>query len=142
MATPIRTRRWAMSSWHRSLLLAFGLTVLAGPALAQTAPPANLRERFQKMDKNGDGRLDHEEFHRGVVEVFYFRDKNRKGYLVIEELGSSPEAFKAANAKADGRLSLEEYVNALFKDFETADTNRDGVLVYEELEVYVRTNRR
>jgi hypothetical protein len=69
------------------------------------------------------------------------RDRDRKGYLLREELGASPEAFKAANAKADGRPSLEEYLNALFKDFDAADTNRDGMLTYEELEVYIRTHR-
>lgn len=127
---------------RKSLLLLLGLAVLAGPALAQTAPSGRLRERFGAMDKNGDAKVDREEYHRAVVELFFFRDKDKKGYLIIEELGASPEAFKAANAKADGRLTLEEYVNALFKDFEAADTDKDGVLVYEELEVYVRTHRR
>jgi len=73
----------------------------------------------------------------------YFRDKGRKGYLLIEELKeASPEAFKAANRKGDGRLTLRENVNALFIDFDKADTDRDGTLTFEEIEVYSRTTVR
>jgi Ca2+-binding EF-hand superfamily protein len=116
-------------------------TLHPAPASAQTGPP--LKERFGGADKNGDGKIDREEFHRAAVEGFYFRDKGRKGYLLIEELKeASPEAFKAANRKGDGRLGLEEYINALFIDFDKADTNKDGGLTFEEIEVYSRTTGR
>jgi hypothetical protein len=73
----------------------------------------------------------------------YFRDKGRKGYLVIEQLTeASPEAFKAANRKSDSRLTLQEYVNALFIDFDKADTDKGGSLTFEEIEVYSRTTGR
>lgn len=73
----------------------------------------------------------------------HFRDKSRKGYLVIVELKeASPEAYKAANRKGDGRLTLQEYVNALFIDFDKADTDKDGSLTFEEIEVYSRTTGR
>ena len=118
---------------------------LAAPGLgvAQTASPATPRERFDRADKNHDGKLDREEFYQLAVESFYFRDKEKKGYLTVDQLPeTSPEAFKAANRKHDGRLTLEEYVNALFLDFERADTNKDGTLSLEEIEAYRRANPR
>jgi hypothetical protein len=53
----------------------------------------------------------------------HFRDKDKNGYLTIEELQGivSPEVVKAASRKGDNRLTLDEYVNALFKDFAAAD---------------------
>jgi Ca2+-binding EF-hand superfamily protein len=135
-----------MRSRHGVLTLAttLGLALAACWALAQTTTqPPDLKARFQRIDKNGDGRIDREEFHRAAVESFYFRDKAKKGYLAVEDLKeASPEAFKAANRKSDGRLSLEEYVNALFRDFEAADLDKDGTLTYEELEAYVGRSRR
>ena len=74
-----------------------------------------------------------------VIEGFYFRDKERKGYLTADQLPeASRDAFNAANVKHDGRLSLEEELNALLKDFEAADLDKDGTLTYEELEAYVK----
>ena len=117
--------------------------LLVGDAIAQTTHPMTLKEWVQQRDKNGDGTIDREEFYQGVIEIFFFRDKNKSGYLTIEELqGASPEAVKAASRKGDSRLTLDEYVNALFKDFAAADTNGDGKLTFEELDIYVRTNRR
>ena len=108
------------------------------PAFAQSSPTP-LQERFTQADRNGDGKIDREEFHRMAVEGFYFRDNGKKGYLVVEELPeTSREAFRAANRKADGRLTLEEYVNALFIDFEKADTGKDGTLTFEEIRAYSR----
>jgi Ca2+-binding EF-hand superfamily protein len=115
------------------------LVVSAGPVVAQTAPQPNWKERFQKHDKNGDGRIDREEFQQWMVEVFYFRDKDRKGYLVMEDVrgAMAPETLKAINRKGDGKLSLEEFLNAAFLDFTTADVNQNGSLTMEEIEAYI-----
>lgn len=134
----MRTRYGCLgAAWLLGLLLAVDAT-------AQMASPPAVREWFQQKDKTGDGRLDREEFHQGIVEIFYFRDKDKNGYLTIEELQGvvSPGVVKAASRKGDNRLTLDEYVNALFKDFAAADTDGDGKLSFEEIDIYIRTNRR
>jgi len=119
-----------------------GLLLLDGSALAQTSPPLDAKKWVTEHDKNGDGKIDREEFHQAVVEAFFFRDKDKNGYLMIGELKeASPEALKAVARKSDGRITLQEYVNALFKDFEAADTNHDGLLTVEEIEIYIRSAR-
>src|SRR5262245_42724115 len=126
-----------------SLGLAATLATATGVAWAQQLPsPSELRQQFQETDQNRDAKIDREEFHRRSVELFYFLDKDRKGYLVIVDLrGLSPEDFKAADRQGDGRLSLDEFVNARFRQFDLADTNGDGVLTIEEVEVYVNRLR-
>jgi Ca2+-binding EF-hand superfamily protein len=117
-----------------------GALVVAGAAAAwaQLPSPQELRQQFQETDRNGDGKIDREEFHRRSVELFYFLDRDRKGYLVLVDIkGLTPEDFKAANRKADGKLTLDEFLNARFRHFDLADTNGDGVLTLEEIEVYV-----
>ena len=119
-------------------------TVLfASAAIAQPAAPTteDVAKAFRETDRNADGRIDREEFHRRTVEVFYLLDKNRDGYLVISEVTVIPvEAFRAADKDGDGKLSLQEYLNARFKDFDVMDANGDGVVTREELEQYVRTH--
>ena len=74
---------------------------------------------------------------------YYFRDKERKGYLTADQLPEAGrDAFKAADVKNDGRLSLQEEVNALLKDFEAADVDNDRTLTYEELVAYVKRSSR
>jgi len=129
------------------LLLATAAVTLAlgAPRVgAQTGTvPPDLRAAFKAADKNGDGRLDREEFRQAAIEGFYFRDKQHKGYLTADQLPeASPAAFNAANVKHDGRLTLQEEVNATLKDFDAADVNKDGVLTYEELEAYVKRSSR
>src|SRR5262245_55219825 len=87
------------------------------PVGAQSPVVGDLTDRFRAADTNTDGNVDREEFHRRTVEVFYFLDKQRKGYLLISEIDNiTPERFRAADANGDGRLSLEEFINARFKD--------------------------
>ena len=127
------------------LLAAAALAVALGATRvgAQTSTVRqDLRAGFRAADKNGDGRLDREEFRQAAIEGFYFRDKEHKGYLTADQLPeATPAAFKAANVKGDGRLSLQEEVNAALKDFEAADVNKDGTLTYEEFEAYVKGPR-
>lgn len=122
------------------LMIASGLACLAqaGAADAQ-APATDPRERFRTADKNGDGKIDREEFHQRTIEVYYFLDVTRRGYLTIEQLqGVVIETFRVADRSGDGRISLEEFLAARHRDFDAADTNKDGVLTIEEVEVYSR----
>jgi Ca2+-binding EF-hand superfamily protein len=129
------------------LAIPLALALCAWPAGAQSpsAPvdTERLRQWFQSVDRNGDGRIDRGEFHEWAVERFFFLDKTRKGYLTLEDLEGrvGPEAFKVANRKGDGRLSLQEFVNSVFKDFEAADADKDGTLTFEEVVEYVRRTR-
>lgn len=119
-----------------------GLLLTDGGALAQSGPSPALKDWFQRYDRNGDRRIDREEFQQAVVEAFYFRDKNKNGYLTADELeGAISQAVRAASRTGDGRLSMDEYVNALFKDFGAMDTDADGTLTVEEIDTYIRTNR-
>jgi Ca2+-binding EF-hand superfamily protein len=144
LATPEENQTMGVLAVRAVLAVCLALTFLAGAADAQTAPPANLKERFDAADKNHDGALDREEYYQLIIEAFYFRDKNKDGYLVVEELVGvvSPEVFRAVNNKADGKLTIQDWTNALYIDFQRADTNKDGVLSYEELEAYIRTSGR
>ncbi len=76
------------------------------------------------------------------MELFYFLDNDRKGYLVLVDLRGLPrQDFTAANRKADGKLTLDEFLNARFRHFDLADTSGDGVLTIEEIQVYVNRLR-
>lgn len=120
-----------------SVLIVAGAGAVADPARAQMPSPQELRQQFQETDRNGDGKVDREEFHRRSVELFYFLDKDRKGYLVLVDIkGLTPEEFKAGNRKGDGKLTLDEFINARFRQFDLADTNGDGVLTIGEIETY------
>ena len=125
-----------------ALIVAAVFFVFAGPANAQTPARQDWKDSFRLHDRNGDGQIDRAEFQEWMVEVFYFRDANHKGYLVQSDLQGmlSPEVFKAINRKGDGKLSLQEFLNALFQDFAAIDVNQNGSVTIEEIEVYIKQN--
>jgi Ca2+-binding EF-hand superfamily protein len=119
-----------------------GVLTLAGGVLAQTPPPPDAKTWVREHDKNGDGKIDREEFHQAVIEAFFLRDVNKDGFLTVEELVViTPEARNLLRSKPDGKMSLPEFLNALHKDFAAADTNDDGLLTAEEIEIYMRKGR-
>lgn len=72
-----------------------------------------LRPLFLRTDRDRDGTIKREEFYRQSVEHFYVLDKDRKGYLLLEDItGLPPEDFKVANRRGDGKLTLDEFINA------------------------------
>jgi EF-hand domain/EF hand len=121
------------------LIIAAALAYLPAYVGAQTPTP-DWREGFRAHDKNGDGRIDRAEFQDWVLDGFYFRDKDRKGYLVQADLQgvASPAVFLAINRKGDGKLTLNEFLNALFQDFAAADVNGDGALTQDEVAAYIQ----
>jgi Ca2+-binding EF-hand superfamily protein len=131
-----------MRSTYTYLAFAAALTLVlcAGQGVAQAPAQPDWRESFRAHDRNGDGVIDREEFQQWMVDVFYRRDKDRKGYLAQEDVRGvmNLETFRAANRKADGKLTLREFLNATFKDFEAIDVNNNGALTMEEMENYIR----
>ena len=90
-------------------------------------------------DKNGDERIDREEYHQRMTEVFFFADEDKDGNLTITEIQAveavDPQAFHSADTDGSNSLSLNEYLYALHKDFEGADRNSDGTIDMQELEL-------
>ncbi len=119
-----------------------GVLALAGGVLAQAPPPPDTKTWVQEHDKNGDGKIDREEFHQAVIEAFFLRDVNKDGYLSMEELVViTPEARSLLRNKPDGKMALAEFLNALHKDFTAIDSNDDGLVSAEEIEIYRRKGR-
>ena len=117
--------------------------VLGSGAIAQPASPDAVRKAFADADVNKDGVLNIDEYIANVVYVFKQVDRNRDGYITVEEAKAywvdfRPELFKAADRNGDGKLSVGEAVAAKVIDYFEMDTNHDGVLSIEEVLVYER----
>ena len=114
------------------------LALAAPPALADSKPAYDPREAHAESDTNDDGYVDRAEFHARMVEVFFFGDADRNGFLTPLELQNAtpfPEDFRYADSNRDGRISLYEYQRVRFYDFDLVDTDRDGRLSLEEIVV-------
>ena len=113
------------------------LTFVAAPALADPPKKAqDPRAAFAETDKNGDGKIDREEFQQRVMEIFFFGDTDKDGYMTHAELVATvefPEDFKDADRDGDGRISFVEFVAVRFHTFDEVDTNHDGVLTIDEV---------
>jgi len=121
-----------------TLLLSLGLfTLTASAGLAdEPAKPHDPKAAFSESDENHDGKIDREEFQHRVVEIFYFGDRDKDGYLTQQELIAAvifPEDFEDADRSADGRISLYEFVQVRFATFDEVDADEDGVLSVEEV---------
>ena len=90
-------------------------------------------------DKNKDIRIDREEFHLRMTEVFFLADVDKDGQLTFAELVAvekvDPEAFKRADPDGNGKLSVYEFMYVIHRDFDAADKNQDGVIDLQELRV-------
>jgi Ca2+-binding EF-hand superfamily protein len=113
------------------------LALLAAPALAKDpAPSHDPRAAFAETDTNKDDRIDREEFHHRVVEVFFHGDHDKDGYMTREELIAAvvfPEDFVGSDRDKDGRISLYEFVQVRFATFDEVDTDDDGLLSVDEV---------
>ncbi len=139
----MRRLRICSASLGGAVLVAALAAAPAGAQTSQQPGPMDARAAFKAADLNGDGRLDREEFHRWLVERFYFLDAKRKGYLErVDITWVSVEDFRAADKNGDGKLSLQEYVSAYFVHFEAADRDKDGTLSLEEVLAYDEQMRR
>lgn len=95
--------------------------VAAGNALAQTTP-ASPHAYLQRMDANGDGRVDEDEYLDYMGRGFARMDRDGNGVLEGDELppGARP-------------VTLHEHRQALRAAFRRQDRNHDGYLDAAEL---------
>jgi hypothetical protein len=122
------------------LVLAAVCACLTVPAAAQQTPAKpDWKEGFKIHDTNHDGKIDRGEFQEWMVDVFFLRDQNHKGYLVYEDVkdAMTPENFKAHDKNGNGKIPLQEFLNATFQDFAAADVRGNGTLTVEEIQAYI-----
>jgi hypothetical protein len=99
--------------------------------------PGDPRVAFGETDQNADGRVDREEFHHRMVEIFFHGDRDKDGHMTPAELAGAvefPKDFEGADRNADGRISLYEFIQVRFATFDEVDTDHDGLLSVEEVE--------
>ncbi len=116
-------------------LTLFALSASAGLA-DEPARSSDPKAAFTETDENHDGRIDREEFHHRVVEVFFHGDRNKDGYMTPAELQVAvvfPDDFRDADRDSDGRISLYEFVQVRFATFDEVDDDGDGLLSVEEV---------
>ena len=149
-------------SWMRAGLawLAGGLVLLSSSG-AQAQTPAELQRYqrkldhlFNRLDRNGDQRLDRQEVqgHPYLQRHFQRLDQNKRGYLEPQDLqaGSGQQEdraqrfFEQADRNGDGRLDRREAEPYpwLRRQFSNADRNRDGRVDPNELRGLADQRRR
>ena len=126
-------KEMALRAAAGALLLALG--VWAASASAGDTSGYDPRKAFAEADTDGNGVIDRGEFNARIVEVFYFADVDKDGFLSPEEQKRLvfPDDFKDDDTDHDGRISLREFLRIRFADFDKADTNHDGVLSLDEV---------
>lgn len=87
--------------------------------------------RFDYLDVNGNGRVEHSEWD-GSDEAFESFDRNNDNRLSRQELTVARNAtFAKLDANRDGRISLSEW-HWSRRSFNAQDENRDGVISRNE----------
>ncbi len=125
---------------YASVLLATAAVCLSLGAVSPGVRAQSEGEPFSLTDIDKNGRIDRQEYQKRMVEVFYFADRNKDGFVTVEELAAIEEvdtaAFAAADVNHDGKLTEDEFVAYRMVDFDAADKNKDGVLTYEEVQAW------
>jgi Ca2+-binding EF-hand superfamily protein len=152
---------------------------VAGSALAQSSPAsaptpdraAQMQQRFDqhfsKMDKNGDGFIDHDEAagNKRLSAHFDEIDANKDGRISKDEMKAHFAAshekrhekmqekrekfeakFNAADKDGDGALSKDEAQTAkmtqIVRNFDAIDANKDGKVTPDELHAFMKSHHK
>jgi hypothetical protein len=119
--------------------------VLSGCATGPSAgSEAALKQRFQQVDRSGDGKISRDEFTDFMIEeAFKMYDKDGKGYVTVEEYtagGGTERGYKAINKSGSGKVTLAEAKaselarHQMSQPFDEADADSGGTgyVSYEE----------
>jgi Ca2+-binding EF-hand superfamily protein len=96
---------------------------------------------FDKIDANGNKKIDKKEYTDAVSKSFDYLDKNMDGYLDREDfkatgIPNSDKLFDELDTNQDGRISKDDYVKGAEKHFKIMDKNDDGFIDRNEFNMY------
>ena len=115
----------------KALMLLAGLVVTTGAVGQEPAAPAAPDDRFlARNDRDGDGRLDREEYRNFLARLFARRDADGDGRL-------GPGEHRQDGAD----LSREEFFAQAEAGFDRHDADGDGSLAPDELRAYRAAHR-
>jgi Ca2+-binding EF-hand superfamily protein len=123
----------------RGAIVLVWLLLVSGAAWAaegEATPRHDPRSAFAETDANHDGKIDRQEFHERMVEIFFHGDRDKNGFMTWQELEAVvvfPEDFRGADRDGDERISLYEFIRVRFEDFDPVDGDDDGLLSLEEI---------
>lgn len=112
------------------------LTVPGFARAEEPAPKYTPTTAFEETDTNKDGKIDGQELHERLIEVFYAADVDRDGTLNEVEFGQAimiPENFPVVDSNADGKASLHEFVRERVEKWRAIDINDDELLTLDEV---------
>ena len=145
--------RWGLAT----LLIALAGSALVGRAQTpaeQQSYQQRLQLLFQRLDRNGDQRLQRQEVQgQPYLERHFQRlDSRQRGYLTPSDLMPAQAApgeraerfFRQADRNGDGRIDRieAEAHQWLLRHFSSADRNRDGSVDRQELQGLAEQRRR
>jgi Ca2+-binding EF-hand superfamily protein len=151
-------RRLATPQSALALALALNLGSAAAGRAQTTAEQQSYQQRlqqlFQRLDRNGDQRLQRQEVQgQAYLERHFERlDSQRRGYLTPDDLKPvqaqrgerAARFFSQADRNSDGRIDRREAegYSWLQQHFNSADRNRDGSVDRQELQGLAEQRRR
>jgi Ca2+-binding EF-hand superfamily protein len=118
--------------------VAFSMLALLAPTAGsadEIPPPHDPRAAHAATDRNHNGEINREEFEQRIIQIFYFADVDKDGFVTFGQLMVFDEEFlfETADTDGDSRLSLAEFLAARFENFREADTDGSDSLSVEEV---------
>ena len=134
------------------------LGMMAAPAVAQDGDSGGGKrgDVFDRMDKNGDGKISQDEAEANAMSRFKEIDANGDGVVNDKDIDARVDAmkeenpdvpdqrfqrqkqvlkaqFKRLDENGDGELSADEYKQSALSRHENLDQNGDGTVTKEEI---------
>ena len=114
----------------------------AVPCAAMAQPvevPVTAAGLLERMDRNGDGKIDYEEYRNSMMRRFGNADRNDDGVLRGDELPQHMVVIReAAKVGSDGAVTVDAFTDALKPVYDRFDANHDGVLEGQEIDSFAR----